>query len=202
MSLPRLIGSVAVLLTSITIIGCTTQTGACEQKTFSHTNKDGEAVYSYSCTTRSDENLVGLHRAGEMCTQSDVEGEIDSEFHVGKTCQNLGYEFENGWTFSAGDGYRDPVTGEYTPPGPGNCGEWGTRTGDCDKEEEEEDVASGSTCPSGTTSPYGDVQIDSLCQAACSYLAAGDEDGVKASCDTLKGWERHADIKASSCGAC
>lgn len=59
------------------------------------------------------------------------------------------------------------------------------------------------SCPSGTTAPYGDYQIDSQCQAACGYLEAGNTKGVEATCSILKEWEAHMDNRyASECGAC
>ena len=57
-------------------------------------------------------------------------------------------------------------------------------------------------CREGTSSPYGDIQVDSQCQVACMYLSSGQTEGVKTACEILKNWEQHADIRASSCGAC
>jgi hypothetical protein len=59
------------------------------------------------------------------------------------------------------------------------------------------------TCPNGTDSPYGDIQIDSICQTACVYLDAGHAEGVSLSCDELSGWQDiDPTINPSACGAC
>lgn len=62
-------------------------------------------------------------------------------------------------------------------------------------------TSSSSSC-SGSQTPYGDIQIDSQCQAACAYLEAGSTEGVDATCSILVGWESHTDIRATDCPAC
>lgn len=62
-------------------------------------------------------------------------------------------------------------------------------------------TSSSSSC-SGSQTPYGDIQLDSQCQAACAYLEAGTTEGVDATCSILVGWESHTDIRATDCPAC
>ena len=59
-------------------------------------------------------------------------------------------------------------------------------------------TSSSSYCTPSNSSPYGDVQVDSQCLAACSWLDEGYPERAKPSCDILDG----LGVNANSCGAC
>jgi hypothetical protein len=100
-------------------------------------------------------------------------GSQGSHLTSGSSCSDLGYS--NGY-YNGGD----PAPNGYYSSGSGST----------------------FSCPSGTEAPYGDVQIDTLCQTACVYLSNGNTAAASSTCDILVQWESNSSIKASSCGAC
>ena len=54
-------------------------------------------------------------------------------------------------------------------------------------------------CANGTSTPFGDYQVDSLCETACFALEQGRGSNALEVCDTLQGY---ATLTYTDCGAC
>lgn len=53
-------------------------------------------------------------------------------------------------------------------------------------------------CSGSAYTPYGDIQVDSFCQTACSYKAQNYTPGVEYSCNIITGFG----LSSSKCPAC
>lgn len=78
------------------------------------------------------------------------------------------------------------------------CAEIGEIGEDSDSGSSPSSSPSSSSCTTSNSSPYGDVQVDSQCLSACSWLDKGYPDRAKPSCDIIDG----LGADANACGAC
>lgn len=176
----RLFSSLFTLITMIILTGCPLfeeeeMNGACETSII---NFNGDQIYKCENDQEND-----------RCDRNDAE--ISDRFWEGKTCINLGYFFDGGFS-----GWRYD---EQNNVKPGAYGAWGD--GSASGTEADANNSGGSCGEDDYDGPEFDIQIDSQCKAAFVYRCSGADEAADVACQLYQVY-RDQDSSIPVCPYC